>query len=112
MKNNFHIFNFLAIAFAANKSDMYEMEEVEEEKGRAFAKEIGGIFKYTSAKTSTGIDELFRTIGNKFLDPNYEDSGMGAATSSFVEEAINERRQTVRISKDSAKQEKGGCCSK
>jgi len=111
LKINF--FSFLVIAFAANKSDMYEMEEVEEEKGRAFAKEVGGIFKYTSAKNSTGIDELFRTIGNRFLDPNFEEN-MPNATSSYIEQALNERRETIRITKESQKSEKkvGGCCSK
>lgn len=111
LKINF--FLFLVIAFAANKSDMYEMEEVEEEKGRAFAKEAGGIFKYTSAKNSTGIDELFRTIGNRFLDPNFEEN-MPNATSSYIEQALNERRETIRITKESQKSEKkvGGCCSK
>ncbi len=89
------------------------MEEVDEEKGREFAKEAGGIFKYTSAKNSTGIDELFRTIGNRFLDPNYQEN-MPNATSSYIEQALNERRETVRITKDSQKSEKkeGGCCSK
>lgn len=41
---------------AANKSDMYENEEVEEQAGRGFAKDSGAIFKYTSAKNASGID--------------------------------------------------------
>lgn len=47
----------VAIAVAANKADLYEHEEaVPEAKGRDFAKEIGAVFKYTSAKNATGID--------------------------------------------------------
>ena len=46
----------LIIAIAANKSDLYEQEEVDEEKVRAFAKEIDAIFKLTSAKNASGID--------------------------------------------------------
>jgi hypothetical protein len=44
------------VAIAANKSDLYESEDVEEEKVRAFAKEIDAIYKLTSAKNSSGID--------------------------------------------------------
>jgi GTPase SAR1 family protein len=44
------------IALAANKSDMYENEEVEEKIGRQYAKEINAIFKYTSAKNANGIE--------------------------------------------------------
>lgn len=35
------------------------MEQVPEETGRNFAKEIGAIFKYTSAKNASGIDVTF-----------------------------------------------------
>lgn len=60
----------IVVALAANKSDLYEAEEVDEESGRAFAKELGAIFKLTSCKNQTGIEDLFRDIGCKFLDPN------------------------------------------
>ena len=51
------IFIFLnkVIAIAANKSDMYEVEEVAESEGRDCAKEINAIFKYTSAKNNIGV---------------------------------------------------------
>ncbi len=48
--------SFIVIAVAANKSDKYEIEEVEEKIGRKFAKGINAIFKYSSAKKSHGID--------------------------------------------------------
>jgi hypothetical protein len=48
---------FIVIAVAANKSDLYEYNDlVPEEDGKAFAKEIGAIFIETSAKSSSGID--------------------------------------------------------
>lgn len=59
------------IAIAANKSDLYDKEEVSDEEGSAFAKKIGAIFKTTSAKSNTGIDALFDRIGTKFIDPSY-----------------------------------------
>jgi hypothetical protein len=41
---------------AANKSDLYQYEEVPENVGKSFAKEINSIFMQTSAKSSAGID--------------------------------------------------------
>ena len=61
----------IVLAVAANKSDLIDTEQVDEKTGRAFAKEIGAIFKSTSAKNQKGIEELFKDIGNKYLDPNF-----------------------------------------
>jgi len=44
---------------AANKSDIYEMEVVNEETGRTFADEINAVFKNTSAKSGQGVEVLF-----------------------------------------------------
>jgi putative ribosome biogenesis GTPase RsgA len=51
-------FLILVIAIAANKSDLYDQEQVDEQKAKAFAKEIGAIFKSTSAKNASGIDVI------------------------------------------------------
>ncbi len=53
---------------------MYENEEIEEKVGRSYAKEGGAIFKYTSAKNNSGVEELFRSIGSKYIDPNYDEN--------------------------------------
>ena len=44
-----------------------------ETEARAFAKNIGAIFRLTSAYTAAGIEDLFRAIGSKYLDPNFVD---------------------------------------
>ena len=61
------------VAIAANKSDLFEKEQVPETEARAFAKDIGAIFRLTSAYTAAGIEDLFRAIGSKYLDPNFVD---------------------------------------
>ena len=58
---------------AGNKSDLFQNEEVREAEARDYAKEIGAFFRLTSALSSSGIDELFRSIGSKVLDPNFKD---------------------------------------
>ena len=57
-------FFYIVLAIAANKSDLYDYEDVvSEEEGRSFAKQVNAIFLETSAKSSIGIDvniKLFR----------------------------------------------------
>ena len=59
------------IGLAGNKSDLFESETVKEDEAREYAKEIGAIFKLTSANTAAGIEELFKELGGKFYDPNF-----------------------------------------
>ena len=56
------------MGIAGNKFDLFSIEEVTEEEGKKFAKEIGAFFFLTSAKESIGIEELFKEVGKKFLD--------------------------------------------
>ncbi len=85
---------------------MYQYEEVHNNDGLALAKELNSIFKITSAKeTSGGIDELFKTIGKKFLDPNSEN------TSNMTKEELKNKGE--KIMRDKIKnnnQKKKGCC--
>ena len=64
----------IILAIAANKSDLYEEKQLENEKGEEFAKEIGAIFYSISAKNGLNIKTLFDKIGKKliFLKENEE----------------------------------------
>ena len=86
----------IIIAIAANKCDLYEDEKVKEEEGREFAKEIGAYFKLTSAFLNSGIEELFKTIGVKFLDDYINNLNNN--------EDINGKKKLKN------KNEKKGCC--
>ena len=59
----------IILALAGNKSDMYEFEEVSDEEAKNYAKEINAIFQKTSAKTDVGVNELFKMIGQKVVNP-------------------------------------------
>ena len=92
------------MAIAANKSDMYEYEEVSEEEGMAFAKQYNAIFQTTSAKETNGsVDELFKNIGKRFLNPNSEN------TSYLTKEELRQRGQTLEKQRIQGNK-KGGCC--
>ena len=62
-------------AVVANKIDLYDDSAVKEEEGREFAKNIGAIFQATSAKSDTGITNLFDNLGQKYFNPNYDFGG-------------------------------------
>ena len=92
------------MAVAANKSDMYEYEEVEEKEGMAFAKQYNAIFQTTTAKDSNGsIDVLFKHIGKKFLNPNIENTSI---LNKKKKKKRGEQLKQERIQND----KKGGCC--
>ena len=59
-------------AVVANKNDLYESQQVNEEEANEFAKTINAIYQSTSAKSSSGIATLFDNIGHKFFDPNFQ----------------------------------------
>ena len=69
------------MALVANKTDIYEYEEVEENDGKELAKELGAIFQETSAKDATGVEDLFTKIGKKFINPNATEGGNTTADS-------------------------------
>ena len=71
---------------AANKSDLFDNEAVSEERARKFAEDIGAIYKLTSAYNATGVEELFISVGSKYLDPNYKDDGSKKVKENYLVE--------------------------
>ena len=51
-----------------NKSDLFYDEEITEEEGKKFAEEMNAIFKLISAKNNLGIDDLFQSIAETYLN--------------------------------------------
>ena len=60
----------IVFGLAGNKCDLFQKEQVTEEEGKKFAKEINALFQLTSCKESVGIDELFEQCGKKYLEMN------------------------------------------
>ena len=71
------------IAIVANKNDLYDHAQVQNEEGEEFARSIGAIFQSTSAKSDSGITTLFDNVGQKFFDPNFD---VGAQNKQAQEE--------------------------
>ena len=51
---------------AGNKKDLFQQEEVGDEEGEDKAKEIGAIFKLTSAKTKIGIEDFVKKLVEEY----------------------------------------------
>ena len=51
---------------AGNKKDLFQDEEVTEEEGEKKAKDIGAVFKLTSAKTKVGINDFIESLVEEY----------------------------------------------
>ena len=86
-----------------NKNDMYEFEEITNDEGIAFAKELNSIYKRTSAKQGEGIDDLFKIIGKQVLHPETE------ITSNMTKEELKKHGDKLKREKIKNEQKKN-CC--
>ena len=64
----------IVIAVCGNKEDLVINEAVSPDEAKEFAKEIGGFFKKTSAKTNQGIENAFKEIAHRIFNDSDEAS--------------------------------------
>ena len=96
------------LGIAANKYDLIDNERVDEEDARNFAKEINAIFVTTSAKNSSGIDDLFIKIAKKYT--GFDAELINDANSNELYEFRDIRKNSVRLNKNLHKNTKNKCC--
>ena len=83
---------------------------------KAFADEVGAVFKLTSAFLNTGINELFNELGEKYINRNNPHSDVASAPVSHVKveekEVILDERKAKKIvlEHDEKKKNKKKCC--
>ena len=106
----------IIVGIVANKSDLSEQEEVNEEEAREFSKDLGAFFCSISAKNRFGIEDLFLKIAQihvktyqvKIKNDDEEIPNQG----DEKEEQLN-KNGTMKISKEKTinnKQKKKKCC--
>ena len=100
-------------ALAANKSDLYEYEEINDEELKDYAKSINAVYKQTSALQNSGINDLFDYIGYKILSPdNYEE--LIKKTNSKKQIKLDNPSKDDKSSKEAKSlrsvNKKKGCC--
>ena len=102
----------IVLGIAGNKSDLYDEEAVSEQEARDFAKSINAIFALTSAQNNSGVDKLFHDMGNKFLDPNFQEKVNDAKVGK--EKAQNtvklDNKDVKEKNKEQQQQKKKGFC--
>jgi len=60
----------IILAVAANKSDLFNKEAVDEDQARKFAESLGAIYASTTATTVESINDLFIQIAKKYTGSN------------------------------------------
>jgi small GTP-binding protein len=101
----------LVIVLCATKSDLYEIQEVSDEEARNFAKENNLLFRETSSKNASGIEEMFKYIGNKLIDPNFDDEDafeiIDSSNLSTTKNVVIEPKKDRRINPNQFKNKYG-----
>ena len=106
----------ILLAIAANKCDLIQEEEVDEGVARDYSNEIGAIFCLTSAKSSSGINDLFLQIARKYT--GFDDIKMKNDDEDFSSHTTQSEEQmnkngTMKISREKTFDKKGKkkkCC--
>jgi small GTP-binding protein len=62
------VVNEVPLALVANKSDLHEDHQIDEEEISSFASELDATFYITSAKTGEGVEEAFRELALRAID--------------------------------------------
>ena len=112
-------------AVVGNKYDLYETSQIGDE-AIDFAKSIGAIHQYTSAKEASGITELFNNIGEKYFDPSldineqenldkelYEKKKLEKAQKKVeTKDNNNNKKDNIKLDSTTLKEKppKKGCC--
>ena len=98
----------IMLVLLANKSDLFELEQIDEEEARKYAKEINADFFLISAKDTNLVNKLFKSIAKKYS---------GASEVNIIEENEDTmslrkiRKESVRVNtKDLIKKKKKRCC--
>ena len=93
--------NEIIFGIAGNKIDLYEEEKVNQEEAKNFSDSIGAIFKTTSAKENTYVDDLFKDLGRKFINSNL--------FKKIMYENEEEKKSKVNLDENSNKKNKKWC---
>ncbi len=101
---------YTVLAIVGNKSDMFEEEEkISEEEGRKFAEEVKAVFMLVSAKNGNNIENLFKIVASKYLDPLFQDKFEGS-TKKNDGNSIKIKKHTKEEEQKIVKSRKKGCC--
>ena len=87
----------IIIAVAGNKCDLYANEQVTEDEAKEFADSIEASFELTSAKSNSGVNDLYKSVAETFLNRGINNK--------------NKEKDDIKLNKkDIYSSKKGKCC--
>ena len=87
-------------ALVANKCDLYEIESVSIEEANNLADKIGAVFQKTSAKSGTGVDNLFQNLGRLYLEPDFDYKAKDKIDEENYKKKMNEKKNQKDFEED------------
>ena len=109
----------MILVLAANKSDLLDLNPKSDDpniknptqellkQAQDYAKSIGALLFKTSAKSGTGVEDLFGWMGKQLLDSRLESERLAALKPTRTRQ-LNSRGQ---VQLDDRPKIAGGCCS-
>ena len=95
------------LVIAANKTDLIDQEEVDEEEARSFAESINALFMRISAKNILGIENMFIEIAKKYTGCD----NIRIKEEEDNEVIIREKSNSQKITREKTlKKNKNSCC--
>ena len=93
----------IILGLAGNKIDLYENEEVNKKEAKEYCKSINALFFSTSAVLNSSIDEMFRSLGKKFISSN--------TFKQFKDKFMENEKKNINLNKkDNKRKTKKKCC--
>ena len=84
-----------SLGIAANKSDLLEQSEVDDEEGKKYAEKEKAIWKLTSAlEENKGIDELVDELLNNYINIVQKESNFDDITIKLDKSTFSKKNQT------------------
>jgi small GTP-binding protein len=97
----------IMLVIVANKSDLIDNEQVDEEEARNYAKKVKADFFVISAKENNSVNELFKSIAKKYSGANIVEV---IEENDDIMSFRKIRKESVRVTKAFTKKKKVGCC--
>ena len=91
------------ISIIGNKCDKFKEEQISEDEANSFAKEIGGKLFFVSAFNGNGIEAMFKTLADNYLNPEFKNK---------INKNNKERANSFELRKEDfkIKNKKDKCC--
>ena len=107
----------IILIIVANKSDLYEKENIDENEVRNYANELNANFIVCSALNRSGIEDIFVAVGNNYFEKKFNKNNISLDFSEN-KNAINDLNQShdskkIKLKLDDVKKQvvkKKNCC--